>query len=242
MAKRPNQKQKQDRYAYGAPAVNSYRDMEMGDPRKLRPRPLEAKTEAQGRYLSAMTSSTIVFGLGPAGTGKTYCAAAWAAEKLLDKKISRIIITRPNIEVGTPMGFLPGELEEKYAPYLAPFRAVMIERMGIGAYETGLKNEKICPEPLGYMRGKTFDDAVVILDEAQNCTPAEMKMFLTRIGKNCTVIIDGDPQQQDIPGTSGLTDAVRRLAHLEDVMVVEFDEDDIVRSGIVREILRAYRN
>ena len=125
---------------------------------------------------------------------------------------------------------------------MAPFRAVMIERMGIGAYETGLKNEKICPEPLGYMRGKTFDDAVVILDEAQNCTPAEMKMFLTRIGKNCTVIIDGDPQQQDIPGTSGLTDAVRRLAHIEDVMVVEFDEDDIVRSGIVREILRAYRN
>lgn len=242
MAKRPNQKQKQDRYACGAPAVNSYRDMEMGDPRKLRPRPLEAQTEAQGRYLSAMTSSTIVFGLGPAGTGKTYCAAAWAAEKLLDKKISRIIITRPNVEVGTPMGFLPGELEEKYAPYLAPFRSVMIERMGIGAYETGLKNEKICPEPLGYMRGKTFDDAVVILDEAQNCTPAEMKMFLTRIGKNCTVIIDGDPQQQDIPGTSGLADAVRRLAHLEDVMVVEFDEDDIVRSGIVREILRAYRN
>ena len=239
MAKRPNQKQKQDRNAQRASAVTNYSDMEYrGDPRKLLPGPLSA----QGRYISAMNSAIVIFGIGPAGTGKTYCAGAWAAEKLQSKRASRIIITRPNIEAGTPMGFLPGELEEKYEPYLQPFRSVMIERMGVGAYECAIKNEKICPEPLGFMRGKTFDDAVVILDEAQNCTPAEMKMFLTRIGKNCTVIIDGDPDQKDIPGLSGLTDAVRRLAAVEDVMVVEFDEDDIVRSGIVRDILRAYRN
>lgn len=243
MAKRPNQKQKQDRNAQRASAVTNYSDMEYrGDPRKLLPGPLSAQTEAQGRYISAMNTSIIIFGIGPAGTGKTYCAGAWAAEKLQSKRASRIIITRPNIEAGTPMGFLPGELEEKYEPYLQPFRSVMIERMGVGAYECAIKNEKICPEPLGFMRGKTFDDAVVILDEAQNCTPAEMKMFLTRIGKNCTVIIDGDPDQKDIPGPSGLTDAVRRLSALENVMVVEFDEDDIVRSGIVRDILRAYRN
>lgn len=203
--------------------------------------PLKPQTEAQAFYLDAMTTHELIFGAGPAGTGKTYVAAAYAAQELLAKRTSRVIITRPNIEVGQPMGFLPGELEEKYAPFLAPFREVMIERMGVSHYEYAIKAGQICPEPLGYMRGKTFDDAIVILDEAQNCTPAEMKMFLTRIGKNCTVIVNGDIQQCDLSGPSGLSDAIKRVNKIDGVAIVEFSEGDIVRSGMVREILKAYR-
>lgn len=213
------------------------------DPRKPnRAPPLRAKTEAQGQFISSMIAAEIVFGVGPAGTGKTYCAGSWAAQELMDGRASQIILTRPNVEVGTRMGFLPGELEEKYEPYLAPFRQVMIERMGKGAYECALKNGKISPEPLGYMRGKTFTDAIVLLDEAQNTTIAEMKMFLTRIGENCTVIISGDPDQCDLNEPSGLIDALRRLDGFhESIRVVEFEEDDVVRSGIQRVILKAYR-
>jgi len=203
--------------------------------------PLQAKTEAQGHYICALESSTLIFAIGPAGTGKTYIAACFAADQLTNKRIDKIIITRPNVEVGTGMGFLPGELEEKYAPYLAPFRDIMVERMGQGPYDYALKSGRICPEPLGFMRGKTFNDAVVILDEAQNTTPAEMKMFLTRIGKNCTVIVDGDADQCDLHGPSGLMDAVHRLCNVDGVEIIEFTEDDIVRSGIVRDILRCYR-
>lgn len=205
-------------------------------------KPLAALNEAQGQYISAIKSSELVFAIGPAGTGKTYIAAAFAADLLMDKKIDQIIITRPNVEVGTGMGFLPGELEEKYAPYLLPFEQIMIERMGKGPYQYALKADKISPRPLGYMRGSTFNDAVVILDEAQNCTPAEMKMFLTRIGKNCLVIVDGDTEQCDLHGPSGLNDALRRLEGVEGVRVVRFEEEDIVRSGLVRKILVAYRN
>ena len=186
-------------------------------------------------------SSEVIFGVGPAGVGKTYIAAAYAAQQLLDKRIEKIIVTRPNIEVGEGMGFLPGELEEKYKPYLAPFEAIMVERMGRGAYEYALKAERIVPEPLGFMRGKTFNDAIVILDEAQNTTPAEMKMFLTRIGRNCTVIVDGDIEQCDLDGPSGLIDALHRLSGVAGVRIVEFTEDDIVRSGMVKKILVAYR-
>lgn len=202
---------------------------------------LRAQTEAQGQYIAALNSSEVVFAVGPAGTGKTYVAATWAAEQLLNKRIEKIIITRPNIEVGEEMGHLPGELEEKYAPYIAPFREVMIKRMGKGHFMYCLKSEEIAPEPIGFMRGKTFNDAVVILDEAQNVTPEQMKMFLTRIGKNCVMVIDGDPTQCDLPGRSGLTDALQRIPGIPGVRVVEFTEDDIVRNGIIRDILSAYR-
>ena len=203
---------------------------------------LEPKNEIQARYIHAIETSSLVFAIGPAGTGKTYIAAMYAAKKLLAKQIDKVIITRPNIEVGAGMGFLPGELEEKYAPYLAPFKEVMIGTMGRTHYEYALKVEQISPQPLAYMRGATFRDAIVILDEAQNTTPAEMKMFLTRIGENCVVIVDGDIQQCDMSGPSGLVDALRRLQHIEGVSVIEFEEDDIVRSGLVRDILLAYRN
>ncbi|MCY1197868.1 Protein PhoH [compost metagenome] len=206
------------------------------------PKKLEARTAAQGQYLSAMMSADLIFGVGPAGTGKTYVAGAWAADQLADRLYDRIIITRPAVETGSPMGFLPGELEEKYAPFLEPFKQVMIERMGRGAYECALKNERISPQPLAYMRGATFKNAIVILDEAQNTTPEEMKMFLTRIGEDCIVIVNGDIQQIDIKGASGLVDALNRVSHLDQVRVVEFTEDDIVRSGLVKAILKAYRN
>lgn len=202
---------------------------------------LEPQTQAQSEYLDAIKTAELIFAVGPAGTGKTYIATAFAADQLVAKRINKIIITRPNIEVGAGMGFLPGELEEKYRPFLAPFEAIMVERMGRGAYECALKNEKVSPQPLAYMRGATFNDAFVILDEAQNCTPAEMKMFLTRIGTNSTVIVDGDPDQCDLNGVSGLGDAMRRLGDVEGVRIVQFEEDDIVRSGIVRDILKAYR-
>jgi phosphate starvation-inducible PhoH-like protein len=203
--------------------------------------PLRAKTEAQGQYLAAIQSSEIVFGIGPAGTGKTYVAASWAAQQLLDKRIDRIVVTRPNVESGEEMGHLPGELEDKFAPYLAPFRDVMVERMGQSHYEYSLKREYVKPEPIGFMRGKTFNDCVVILDEAQNITPEQMKMFLTRIGRNCTMIIDGDVEQCDLKGKSGLEDALWRMEGIPGVRIVEFTEDDIVRNGIIKSILKAYR-
>jgi phosphate starvation-inducible PhoH-like protein len=238
MAKRPVRNQKNPHASYGiedeSVAYNPARFHK-------KPQPLQAQTEAQGQYISAIMSAELIFGIGPAGTGKTYCAAAYAADQLVNKRIDKIIVTRPNIEVGAGMGFLPGELEEKYAPFLAPFRDVMIERMGRGAYECALKLGNIVPEPLGFMRGKTFNNAIVILDEAQNVTPTEMKMFLTRAGKNCTVIVDGDVDQCDLNGPSGLQDAVERLCNLERVRIVEFTEDDIVRSGLVRDILKCYR-
>lgn len=204
--------------------------------------PIEALTENQARYLGAIKSQTIIFGTGPAGTGKTYCAAAWAADQLVAKKVKQVFLTRPAVETGQSMGFLPGTVEEKYAPFLEPFKSTMIKRMGKTSFEYDLTHDKIVPRPLAYMRGATFDDAIVLLDEAQNCTPAEMLMFLTRIGENCTVIVSGDIQQCDLRGPCGLEDAVKRLFNVPGVAVIEFEEEDIVRSGIVRDVIRAYRN
>lgn len=243
MAKRPERLKKSVRPTYD---VGGFAPSVAPDPRfasrRKKAEPLQAQTEAQGHYMMALESSRLIFALGPAGTGKTYVASVFAADLLQSKAIERIIITRPNVEVGTGFGFLPGELEAKYAPYLAPFREIMIERMGLSQYEYALKVESISPQPLAFMRGATFNDAFVILDEAQNCTPQEMKMFLTRIGKNCTVVVDGDPEQCDLHGPSGLNDAVNRLEGIPGVAVVEFTEDDIVRSGLVKDILIAYRN
>ena len=243
MAKRPERLKKSTRPSYD---VGGFAPTATPDPRfasrRKKAEPLQAQTEAQGHYICALESSQLIFAIGPAGTGKTYVASAFAADLLQSKAIEKIIITRPNVEVGAGFGFLPGELEEKYFPYLAPFREVMIERMGLSQYEYALKVESISPQPLAFMRGATFNDAFVILDEAQNCTPQEMKMFLTRIGQNCTVVVDGDPEQCDLHGPSGLNDAVNRLERVPGVSVVEFTEDDIVRSGLVKDILIAYRN
>jgi phosphate starvation-inducible PhoH-like protein len=208
---------------------------------RRKPTPLEAQTDNQKRYIAAIKSGVLTFGIGPAGTGKTYIAATLAAVALENKTIDRIVVTRPAIEAGESLGFLPGELEEKYEPFLAPFRDVLVERLGRCAVEAMLKGGRIEAAPLAYMRGRTFKDAFVILDEAQNCTRRQMKLFLTRIGANCRVVVDGDPLQTDLnDGQSGLEDAVERVGHIPSVRVVRFTRADVVRSGLVQEIVQAY--
>lgn len=206
------------------------------------PEPLKAKTANQQKFMNAIEGQKLVFGLGPAGSGKTYIAATMAADALLAREIERIVITRPVVEAGEEMGFLPGEVEEKYAPYLAPFLDVLNERLGKSRVEYMLKAGQIEAAPLAYMRGRTFKNAIVILDEAQNTTPTQMKLFLTRLGYNCKAIVSGDAMQKDIPGESGLVDAVDRLQFIPSVSVIKFTADDIVRSGLVQEIVQAYEN
>lgn len=204
--------------------------------------PLRPRTENQRKYLNAMQHATITFGLGPAGTGKTYVCAAYAAQEMEAGRAYKLIITRPAVEAGENLGFLPGEKDEKFAPYLAPFRDVLDERLGKSFVDYLLKAGRIEAAPLAYMRGRTFKDAIVILDEAQNTTPEQMKMFLTRIGEDCKVIVNGDVRQKDIKGASGLEDAVRRLAWIPQVSTIEFKVEDVVRSGIVSDVIQSYDN
>jgi phosphate starvation-inducible PhoH-like protein len=195
----------------------------------------------QGEYLAAIEDNDVIFGIGSAGTGKTFIAANYAARELYYKRVSKVILTRPNIETGRGLGFLPGTLEEKYAPYLLPFDAIFTRALGKGFYEYCLRSKDIDPTPLGFLRGTTFDDCIVLVDEAQNCTREEMKMLLSRIGKNCKMIFSGDTEQSDIPD-SGLEDAVDRLENIEGIQVVEFLDEDIVRSKMCKQIIMAYRN
>lgn len=196
----------------------------------------------QGEYLEAIKSNDIIFGIGSAGTGKTYIAASYAASQLFHRKVDKIILSRPNVETGRGLGFLPGTLEEKYAPYLLPFDAIFTKSLGRGFYEYCLKNKDIEPTPLGFLRGTTFDNCIVLVDEAQNCTKEEMKMLLSRIGKNCKMIFSGDTEQSDIGQDSGLEDAVNRLDGIPGVEIVEFLDEDIVRSKMCKAIIMAYRN
>lgn len=202
--------------------------------------PVQPKNEAQGHYLLAIDRSTVTFGVGPAGTGKTYLCAAVAADALRDKRIKRIIITRPVIEAGENLGFLPGEIDEKFDPYFKPIRSVLDRRLGASFVTNLMKLGRIEALPMAYMRGHTFDDAFVILDEAQNTTPAQMKLFLTRIGRNAKVVVNGDIRQKDILVRSGLEDALVKLKGVKGISVVEFKRGDIVRSGIVQRIVEAY--
>lgn len=195
----------------------------------------------QGEYLEAIKNNEVVFGIGSAGTGKTYVAASYAAGELFHRRIQKIILTRPNVETGRGLGFLPGELEEKYAPYLDPFNDVFQRTLGKGFYEYALKSKDIEPKPLGFMRGSSFDNAIVLVDEVQNMTKTEFKMLLSRIGKNCKVILSGDPDQTDIQD-SGLKDAVQRLEGLSGIEVVRFIDNDIVRSKMCKQIIMAYKD
>jgi len=208
-------------------------------PAKAAP-PLQAKTLSQAKYISAIKSHKLTFGVGPAGTGKSYVAGAIAGEELEARRVEKIIITRPAVEAGEKMGFLPGDLHEKFDPYFDAFRDCLNERLGKGAVECGLKNDRIVVSPLAYLRGKTFNDAFVVLDEAQNCTAMQLKMFLTRIGENCRVVVNGDIRQSDIGNQSGLQDAINRLGHLDAVHVHAFGHEDIVRSGLVKDIIECY--
>jgi len=203
--------------------------------------PLQARTRSQKKYMCAIKSNCLTFGIGPAGTGKSYCATAMAAEALANGRIERIILTRPAVEAGEQLGHLPGDLEEKFSVYIDPFRDILNERLGKGAVEYNLRHGRIVAAPLAFMRGKTFGaDTFVILDEAQNTSIAQMKMFLTRIGEDSKVVVNGDVKQSDIRGSNGLADAVERLKGLPAVCIHEFERDDIVRSGLVRALIDRY--
>lgn len=204
-------------------------------------KPFQPRTSAQKSYVNAIRSSCLTFGLGPAGTGKSYCAGALAAQAMLDGQIERIIITRPAVEAGESLGFLPGDIEEKFSAYIDAFLDILNTRLGAGTVKYLMRHGRIVAAPLAYMRGRTFaSDTFVILDEAQNTTPSQMKMFLTRIGEDCKVVINGDVKQSDISGKNGLADAVERLRGVATVAIHEFDRDDIVRSGLVREVIDRY--
>lgn len=193
----------------------------------------------QDVYLNAIKTNDIVFGIGSAGTGKTFVAASYAASQLFHRYIDKIILTRPNVETGNSLGFLPGTLEEKYYPYLEPFESVFVRALGKGFYEYAIKNKAIDPRPLGFMRGATFENSIVLVDECQNMTKTEFKMLLSRIGKGCKIILSGDQTQSDIKD-SGLMDAVNRLEGIEGIEVVRFLDSDIVRSKMCKQIILAY--
>jgi phosphate starvation-inducible PhoH-like protein len=202
----------------------------------------EPRTKKQATYVHAMSQVKLVFGIGPAGTGKTYCAAHAAAEAYCDKLVDTIIVCRPALEAGEKLGFLPGDLNEKTDPYMVPIIEALERRLGKGHVEALVKNGRIQVVPLAYMRGRSFRRAFVILDEAQNATKTQMKMFLTRMEEDAIVVVDGDHTQVDLPAgvTSGLLDAVDRLKHLAAVRVVRFTKADIVRSGLVQDVVECY--
>lgn len=205
------------------------------------PQPLRAKNQAQQNYINAIRHHALTFGIGPAGTGKSYCAGALAAEALESGRIERIILTRPAVETGENLGFLPGDLDQKFSVYIDAFRDILNERLGAGTVDYCLRHGRIVAAPLAFMRGKTFNSKTfVILDEAQNTSVAQMKMFLTRIGEDCKVVINGDIEQSDIRGPNGLADAIQRLDKLPSVHIHEFAREDIVRSGLVRDIIDRY--
>jgi phosphate starvation-inducible protein PhoH and related proteins len=202
--------------------------------------PLQAKTGAQRELIRSVHENTVTVAHGPAGTGKTYVFGAMAADALRDKRVRKLYITRPAVEAGESLGFLPGDLDEKFEPYFRPFRDVLYERMGRSFAEAEIRSGKVEAIPLAYMRGMTFKDCIVILDEAQNTTPTQMKLLLTRVGENCKLLINGDTGQVDITGKSGLADALEKLQGMGNVGIVRFGTNDIVRSGFVQEVIRRY--
>ena len=202
---------------------------------------LVPKTVMQGKLITALKESQQVFILGPAGTGKTYVTATYAADLYTSKRIDKIVITRPHVAVGKDIGFLPGTLEEKAQPWALPVLDVLVKHLGRGAVDTGIKNGNIEVATLALMRGRSFDDAFIIVDEAQNIDIPEIKMLLTRVGEGSTIVLNGDIQQSDLKGTSGLAKIIHLAKkHMLDVPVVEFGIDDIVRSGICAEWVKVF--
>lgn len=204
--------------------------------------PIKTKTFGQKKYVEAIDKNTIVFGIGPAGTGKTYLAVAKAVMALKRREVSRIILTRPAVEAGEKLGFLPGDLQNKVDPYLRPLYDGMYEMLGGEGFLRYQERGVIEVAPLAYMRGRTLDNAFIILDEAQNTTPEQMKMFLTRIGYGSHAIVTGDITQIDLPGDkrSGLKEAMKILNGIEDIAFCKFTEKDVVRHPLVQQIIKAY--
>ena len=204
--------------------------------------PIKTKTIGQKKYIEAIKDNTIVFGIGPAGTGKTYLAVAMAVTALRNKEVSRIILTRPAVEAGEKLGFLPGDLQNKVDPYLRPLYDGMYEMLGAEGFLKNQERGVIEVAPLAYMRGRTLDNAFIILDEAQNTTPEQMKMFLTRIGFGSQAIVTGDVTQIDLPEgkKSGLMEAQKILKDIEGIAFCQFTEKDVVRHPLVQKIIKAY--
>lgn len=196
----------------------------------------------QSKYIEALRNKNMTFGLGPAGTGKTFLAVAMAVSHLLEGKVERIILSRPAVEAGEKLGFLPGDMKEKVDPYLRPLYDALGQMISMEQTEKRLERGEIEVAPLAFMRGRTLSDAFVILDEAQNTTPMQMKMFLTRFGQNCHMVVCGDPSQVDLPdgNVSGLKDALDTLKGINDISFIEFDSDDVVRHKLVGKIVKAY--
>ena len=196
----------------------------------------------QKEYLKAIQKNAITFGVGPAGTGKTYLAVAMAVKAFKSKEVDRIILTRPAVEAGEKLGFLPGDLQNKVDPYLRPLYDGLYDMLGPETFQRLLEKQTIEVAPLAYMRGRTLDNAFIILDEAQNTTPEQMKMFLTRMGAGSKVVVTGDVTQIDLSdkSRSGLVDALSVLKHIEGIAQIRFSEKDVVRHRLVQEIVRAY--
>ena len=205
-------------------------------------KPIKAKTLGQKRYVDAIKKNTITLGIGPAGTGKTYLAVAAAVAAFRDKQVNRIILTRPAVEAGERLGFLPGDLQSKVDPYLRPLYDALFEMLGPETYQKYLERGNIEVAPLAYMRGRTLDDSFIILDEAQNTSREQMKMFLTRLGFGSKIVITGDITQIDLPKdtVSGLKEAMRVLDGVEDIAICRLNESDVVRHVIVQRIIKAY--
>ena len=205
-------------------------------------RPIHPKTLGQKEYLAAIRSHAITFGVGPAGTGKTYLAVAMAVKAFKAKEISRIILTRPAVEAGEKLGFLPGDLQNKVDPYLRPLYDGLFDLLGAETFQRLVEKQAIEVAPLAYMRGRTLDDAFIILDEAQNTTPEQMKMFLTRMGTNSKVVVTGDITQIDLPdkARSGLVDALKVLRGIQGIAQVQLTDKDVVRHRLVQQIVKAY--
>lgn len=210
--------------------------------RTINGKPIKPKTQGQKKYIDEIKDKMIVFGIGPAGTGKTYLAMAMAITAFKNNDVSRIILTRPAIEAGESLGFLPGDLQSKVDPYLRPLYDALYQIMGAESYLSNSEKGLIEVAPLAYMRGRTLDNAYIILDEAQNTTPAQMKMFLTRIGFGSKVIITGDLTQKDLPKSteSGLDTALKVLGNIDEVAFVKLTSQDVVRHPLVQKIVKAY--
>ena len=205
-------------------------------------KPIKAKTIGQKRYVDAIRKNTVTLGIGPAGTGKTYLAVAAAVAAFRDKQVNRIILTRPAVEAGERLGFLPGDLQSKVDPYLRPLYDALFDMLGAETYNKYLERGSIEVAPLAYMRGRTLDDSFIILDEAQNTSREQMKMFLTRLGFGSKIVITGDITQIDLPRdtVSGLKEAMRVLDGVEDIAICRLNEADVVRHVIVQRIIKAY--
>ncbi len=209
-----------------------------------RGKPIKCKTVGQKKYVDLLKRNTITFGVGPAGTGKTYLAVAIAVNALKSKSVEKIILTRPAVEAGEKLGFLPGDLQEKVNPYLRPLYDALQEMLGVDAYSKMMERGTIEIAPLAYMRGRTLNNAYVILDEAQNTTKEQIKMFLTRLGENSKMIVTGDLTQIDLPKgvNSGLKHAVKILKDIPDIGIIRLSEKDVVRHPLVQAIVKAYEN